>query len=675
MKSIRFINVLVAVVLHIQCFAQTPFLVGSSKVSIEPPEELFSVSLAGYGAPREGRFSLTWNYVGETPGFTTVTSYQDKIFGVHDDGLYVATLSNERLAWRILSSAEGIVSLADVAGQLYAVKNDDKLYKLQISGDRVITKRVGVAKGMRSITGLGKDLYGIDKKGAFYKTALNGSLVNWEVVGEGCGCDKSFKVKQLTSDNEKLYAINANDTVYMATPSSKLNWRIIGRYNSYTFKINIHNILVVNKRLYAFDNENRIFKAAHQSKGDMIAQALAIKNEDKTVLIVGADVAGFDYYFVQKFKQLVSNKTKIPAEAILVNAAHNHFAPVSHYAWRTWQCFYQKPNSQYLNNILLKGMLNAVDEALANMNPSEIDFLRGETNIGINRRSMFYLEAPYDGTLDVLAVKSGNDIKDLLFVAGCHPVFNNVEKNSTFTLTANYPGAARETIQYSLKNVNPFFVQGCGGDINPASDNYETTGKDLGTDVLKILQESKPEKLSGPISYSLDMIKIPIRQMTLGEVKNFKALNEKGIEIEKKYTKPYTPEGQFQLTELMEREKNVRWAEMMLEKFKTHSVENFLPLYIQTINIGNWKIVGLSREVTTEYAQAIRNLWPDKLVTVAAYCNDVNSYLPNRWHIMHKTYEGYDSFFWYGRPGIPYPTIFNTVLDGLKQKRDNGSIK
>lgn len=675
MKSLKFINLLAAIVLNATGFAQAEFLVGSSKVSIEPQEEIFSVSLAGYGAPREGRFSLTWNYVGDAPEFKTVTSYHDKIFGIHGNDLYVGTLNNKALSWKTISGAGGIVSIANVAGQLFAIKTDNKIYKLQTSGTRLMLKGFGSAKGMRSITGLGKDVYGIDDKGNFYKASAFSGTMNWKIVDEGCGCDKSFNIKQLTSDNEKLYAINANDTVYMANPSSKLNWRIIGRYNSYTFKINIRNVLVIGKRLYAFDNENRIFKAAHQSKGDMTAQALAIRNGSKTALIVGADVAGFDYYFVKKFKRLVKNKTSLPEEAILVNAAHNHFAPVSHYAWRTWQCFYQKPDSQYLNNVLLKGMLDAVDGAIANMKPSEINFSRGETNIGINRRSMFYLDAPYDGTLDVLSVTSGGKLNNIMFVAGCHPVFNNTEKNSTFTLTANYPGVARETILASLKEANPFFIQGCGGDINPASDDYETTGRDLGKDVLEILNNSKLEKLSGPISYSLDMIKIPIKQMSLQEVKDFKALNEKGVEIERRFTKPYTPEGQFQLTELMEREKNVRWAEMMIEKFKTNSVENFLPLYVQTINIGNWKIVGLSREVTTEYAEAIRQIWPDKLVTVAAYCNDVNSYLPNRWHIMHKTYEGYDSFFWYGRQGIPYPTIFNTVIESMKKNRKIVTVK
>ncbi|MGV8879377.1 MAG: hypothetical protein ACOH2A_10130 [Sphingobacteriaceae bacterium] len=40
--------------------AQSVYQVGSAESSIEPPGSIFSLTLAGYGAPREGRFSLEW---------------------------------------------------------------------------------------------------------------------------------------------------------------------------------------------------------------------------------------------------------------------------------------------------------------------------------------------------------------------------------------------------------------------------------------------------------------------------------------------------------------------------------------------------------------------------------------------------------------------------------------
>jgi hypothetical protein len=74
----------------------------------------------------------------------------------------------------------------------------------------------------------------------------------------------------------------------------------------------------------------------------------------------------------------------------------------------------------------------------------------------------------------------------------------------------------------------------------------------------------------------------------------------------------------------------------------------------------------LSREAVNEYAPAIRKIWPDTNVSVAAYCNDVSSYLPKEWHINNHTYEGYDSFFWYGQEGLPPENIFDLIINGIK---------
>lgn len=92
-----------------------------------------------------------------------------------------------------------------------------------------------------------------------------------------------------------------------------------------------------------------------------------------------------------------------------------------------------------------------------------------------------------------------------------------------------------------------------------------------------------------------------------------------------------------------------------------------MKIYVQTINIGDLKIVGLSREVVNEYGTAIRQLWPQKKVMVAGYCNDVPSYLPNDWHIEKKFYEGYDSFFWYGQPALPPTSIMSTVVNKVRE--------
>lgn len=108
----------------------------------------------------------------------------------------------------------------------------------------------------------------------------------------------------------------------------------------------------------------------------------------------------------------------------------------------------------------------------------------------------------------------------------------------------------------------------------------------------------------------------------------------------------------------------------MLKYYAEGSMPNTLPVYVHTINIGNWKLVGFSRETTTSYGFGVKKLWPDKLVSVAGYTNDVSSYLPMSLHIEARNYEGLDSFFWYGMPAVFPVNVHEIIMDkiaGLKR--------
>ena len=113
-------------------------------------------------------------------------------------------------------------------------------------------------------------------------------------------------------------------------------------------------------------------------------------------------------------------------------------------------------------------------------------------------------------------------------------------------------------------------------------------------------------------------------------------------------------------------EKNVKWCDLMLKYYNEGTMPASLPVYVHTINIGNWKLVGFSRETTTGYSFGVKNLWPDKLISVAGYTNDVSSYLPTHMHIEARGYEGLNSFFWYGMPNVFPLNVDETILNTIK---------
>lgn len=638
------------------------YRVGTSNVSIEPDDSIFSLALAGYGAPREGRFSLTWKYLSAVPQITAIANLDGRLYAVNGNNeLLEVNIDRQNVSFKNIGAANDLMAFTGFGGAWYAVNTDHQLVKGTLSQGRVAWQIIDERKYLSTVITFNQILYAISVNGELLKYAYFEGAVVWTVIG------RAKQIISLTSDDRFIYALDNENTVWRCNPKIAVTWTKIARHNSFNFAIEIKQITYFNGRFYAISEDNKCYIAEHSSKKDLTARAMAIESQGSTVVIVGVDVTGFNSSFTDDIKNEIYNKRKISASAILINASHTHFAPVTQ-AWSAWQEFYHKPDSYYLNQVK-KGIIKAVENALDELIPAEIYFASGATHIGFNRRSDVNADAVYDNTVDVLKIEYKNQkASDVLFITGCHPVFKNQDDDSPFTLSSNFPGVARNLVQGET-GANAIFLQGFAGDINPADDSYEDTGAKLGNDVIAILNNDLT-KIEGGISCSLNRINIPVQPWSVTAIQQFKAVNIAGVEKEEKITLPYTPVGQFVLTPLMEREKNVRWANLMLDNYAKGEVPASFPVLVQIINIGNWKLVGLSREIVAEYGDAIRGIWPDKIVSVAAYCNDVSSYVPSDWHINAKTYEGDDSFFWYGQSAVPPVNVRDIVIDGIKKLRN-----
>jgi hypothetical protein len=641
---------------------QQDYMVGTSSVSIEPDSTLFSIALSGYGYPAEGRFSINWKLQGNTPGnIAAITALGGKFFAADSNHTFWSgTPSVNGISWKKAGTiGDGIKSLAEMNGRIYAANDKGELLMTKSILKNIAWKKIAEAAYVNTLTALNGKLYATNSKNELMKMDPLQPDKHWEKIGP------ANNIQSTTSHGERLFAIDAGDTLWHIQPNTNgIPWTEIGRYNGITFNIHIKQIAVLNHRLYAVSKDNKLYIGSHSSDGDLSATAFAIKRNNKTVALVGVDLTGFNSSLADEVKDIVSKERNISRSAILINASHTHFAP-SAQAYLAWQDFMEHPDSLYLNNILKKGIVKAIENAIDAMSPADLYIGRGTTNIGKNR-SAADPENPLDKTLDVIEAKnSEGKVTGLLFLAACHAVFNS-EGSRAYTISANFPGTTRDIIRTKL-GTNAIFIHGCGGDINPRnSSDHKETGKELADDIFNVMNE-KLTKITGDISYSFDTVNIPI-QLTIPAARDSNDLLLDSIHI-----KPWRMDTlkQFQIDnepnfgDLYAR-RNAKWAGLMLNMIQNGTVPDKFPEYIQIINIGNWKLVGLSREAVNEYGPAIRNIWPGNIVSVAGYCNDVGSYLPNKWHVARHLYEGYDSFFWYGQPGVPVLNVFDIVIDGIK---------
>jgi hypothetical protein len=461
---------------------------------------------------------------------------------------------------------------------------------------------------------------------------------SWEKLAE------REKIISVTSYKGRLFALTANDELMRFELKQKnAEWIRIAKFNGLSYDIHLRAIAISKGKLYGLDENNVIFEGRHKTEGELSVRAVAISAVKQTVVIVGADVCGFNHDFIASVKEAIFKKYKIPASAILINASHTHFAP-STQDWTTWGS-HQMPDSIYLNTIVKPALIGVIENAIRNRKPALLSFGRGKTEIGKNR-SLEGAMAPYDNDVDVLQIERKADHhKTVVFLTGCHPVFKN-EGIEGLTISPNYPGVTKSLLEKDTGITEAIFIQGCGGDINPVTLDHKKTGNDLAEDVKSILNRPM-EQLSGEINFHLDSLNFPVKPWTEDRILAFRKENDNGKED-------------------VNAEKDVRWADLMLQRYKNSKVAANMPVYIQTINIGNWKLVGLSREAVTDYSLGIKNIWPEKLVSVAGYCNDVSSYLPTSKHIQAGSYEGLGSFFWYGQPDVFPRDVYEKIIDKIK---------
>ena len=621
--------------------ARTDFMVGSASASLEPDLSIFSLTLAGYGAPAEGRFSLAWDKIGSCSDFVWMAGGTDALYGVDaQGGLHKMCMSDNEI--QTVVSDMQVRYLAVDRDVFYAVSEDGRLYRADGASELKWTElSASGVDGICSLTAGAGKIYAATDDGRLLKGELSGNEVRWKDVGH------AQTVIGMAFHEGFLYALTANQKLWKRSASAlDADWTQIGYNNGETYRIDLRQIAVTGDRLIAIGTDGNLYANVHSTNSNLTAEATAFSKGGKTAIVIGADLTGFDFAFINEVKAAITEETGVESDAIMINASHTHFAPVSQY-WLAWHEPHQRPDWKYMSTVVKPALVSVARQAKENMKPSKIYFGRTRTDIGGNR-ALSGKDAVYDSAVDVVQVfGQDNTLENVIFTAACHPVFNNSGAEG-YTLNGNFPSYAKSQVRNMTGTVSSQFMQGCGGDVNPRFGDFRHMGQILADDVVdRMKREFHP--VSGEISCSLDSVLVPIHPWKPEKIREFRAQNE-----------PYMWS--------VEHAKNVRWADIMLDKYARNAMPEYMPVYYQIINIGNWKIVGLSREAVSRYGVEIRKLWPDKFVTVLGYTNDVSSYLPAGEHVNARTYEGENSFFWYSQPDRFPADILDIVVNDMAGK-------
>ncbi|NLO71162.1 MAG: hypothetical protein GX102_09585, partial [Porphyromonadaceae bacterium] len=508
----KFYFSLFTLVLSYSLIAQNTYNVGTAIASIEPENEAISLTLGGYAAPWEGRFTLCWENLENLSSSEAFTGNGENLFIVSDN-IVLKKNPSKNSGWSKAGKADEIQFIAGAGSYIAAVTNDGYLLKSDGNKKKIKWKKIDrLNKEVSAIAGMNNKLYIAEKDGSLWEGVISKASVNWKKI-EPLQLDE---IISLSANNDRLYALIENGNMFQCDLSApKIKWIKCAYKNGSTITEDIRQIAVTrNNIIYATDKNNVLYKGKHNSKGDLTARALSIDDNKSKIVIVSLDVVGINDTFAGSVKEEIFRETGIPASAVFINSTHTHFAPVTQ-NWLTWQEYNQIPDNNYMNTVK-NGILKAVKEAVSNTSPAELYFGRGKTDIGYNRCLPEHPEL-YDSAVDVLKIKyTGNDKESYLFLAACHPVFST-SGALKYTISANFPGVARKIIEDRTNSANSLFLQGTTGDINPTDNGEEISGKKLAEEVIAVLNRPM-KKIEGTISFSLDTLNVPIVPFSKTEV-------------------------------------------------------------------------------------------------------------------------------------------------------------
>src|SRR5689334_11413181 len=116
--KMRFITGLALLLSAPACFAQDGFMTGTATVHIDPDTSAaYSAALAGYGVPREGRFSLTWQPLQSAPDITALTATNGKMYAATSGGQWITgTLVSDTMQWKMTGKTAKLTALTTMNG-------------------------------------------------------------------------------------------------------------------------------------------------------------------------------------------------------------------------------------------------------------------------------------------------------------------------------------------------------------------------------------------------------------------------------------------------------------------------------------------------------------------------------------------------------------------------------
>jgi len=386
-------------------------------------------------------------------------------------------------------------------------------------------------------------------------------------------------------------------------------------------------------------------------------KALALKDDlGATSVLVTADLVGLSDKMIAVIAKNALEKHRIPRDRLILNTSHNHSCPVTEDV--LWLYYEFTPEEAAAKDRYTQMVYAKYDEvigkAIASLAPAELAFEQGLAGVAVNRRRSRGPESramggQVDQDVPVITVKSGNDLKAIVFGYSCHTT-----ALGGLSINGDYAGFAQLNLEKQFQGSVAMFVQNCGGDANPLprirGKNTDAEATSLASKYGDILGEAVRQVIVG----TMKPLSGPIRV----------AMGETELELQ-----PGIP-----LDELKQRVPNLtgmpkREFEHFIRQYETlGSTPDRVKYPIQAWRFGaDFTFIALTGETVVDYSLKFKAAYGWNNTWVCGYNNDLLSYVPSLRVLKEGGYEGVSGMYEYGHRAPYTETVEERITERVEQ--------
>jgi len=392
---------------------------------------------------------------------------------------------------------------------------------------------------------------------------------------------------------------------------------------------------------------------------DLWAKALVLEDPaGRRHVLVTLDLVGIDRETSLGITDAITAEHGLPREAIALATSHTHSGPVIRDNLRV---MYDLDDAAWAlvrryGEQLHDAVLDAVADAIDNLQPAELSWSVGRAGFAVNRRTNPEKNVPDLRAADRLAGPVDHDVPVLFVqtpgVAGAEGVFAvaagyacHATVLSGYEWSGDWPGFAQIELEKAFPNATALFWAGCGADQNPLPRRTVELAQQYGKELAEAVVAAFDRRLV-PVEADLAAAYAEI-PLAFSSLPSREALTE-----------ALASTNRFESAR----------ARLLLEAWdRDGGLPAAYPYPVQTWRIGDgphWVFLG--GEVVVDFAIRLKGELDWGKTWVAGYSNDVMAYIASRRVLAEGGYEGGGAMVYYGLPAAWAMSSEDAIIEAVR---------